>query len=278
MQHRVVTRGSTLQDSPKGIRMTKFVSMVVALALAAPMLCSAQDTQDPARLEISRAELVRLLGEYEGVAQSTAYSDVLREEGQAQADLIRERLTLGDFRAGGHIALLIESEGPAQWDTLTIEAGPAINVPTLGSIQLGGLLRSELEAHLTAEVGRFIQKPVVFAGALIRVAMVGVGRPGFHTMPADLPLSEAVMTAGGPVAGADPGRIQIERGEDVIWSVEELLGPVADGRTLDQLGLQGGDRIILTDEFAPAVGGVLGRVVRYSGYVLVPLLLRWIVY
>ena len=67
---------------------------------------------------------------------------------------------------------------------------------------------------------------------------MGVGQPGFYTMPAELPLSEAVMLAGGPGAGVDPCQIRVERGQEVLWSVEELLAPVADSRTLDDLGLQ----------------------------------------
>ena len=252
--------------------MTKLVTMVTALALAVPAFCSAQDPLGPTRLEIDRAELMRLLAQYDAVAQSTAYSDVLRQEGRAQADIIGERLRIGDFRSGDQIALLIEGEDAAQWDTLTVEAGPLVNVTTLGPISLQGVLRSELERHLGTEISRFIRSPRVEAHALIRVSMVGLGRPGFYTMRADLPLSEAVMLAGGPGA-ADPSQIRIERGEDVLWSVEQLRAPVADGRTLDGLGLQAGDRIILP---TPAAGGrsaMLWRVIQGVAYVAFPVFL-----
>ncbi len=105
------------------------------------------------------------------------------------------------------------------------------------------------------------QDPLVQARALIRVAIMGVGQPGFYMMPAELPLSEAVMLAGGPGAGADPGRIRVDRGQEVLWTVEELLAPVADSRTLDDLGLQGGDRIILQEESSPSAGNGLTPIV-----------------
>ena len=192
--------------------MIKLVTMVTALALAHPAMCSGQDPLGPKRLEIDRAELTRLLAQYDSVAQSMAYSDELRQEGRAQADIIRERLRAGDFRSGDRIALLIERGGTAQWDTLVVEAGPLVEVPTLGPILLQGVLRPEVETHLSTEVARFILSTRVRAHALIRFSIRGVTRPGFYLMPADLPLSEAVVLGGGPLGGANPGEIRIERG------------------------------------------------------------------
>ncbi len=250
--------------------------MVTALLFAGPALCSAQDPIGPTRLESDRAELRRLMAQYDAVALSTAYSEVLRGEGRVRADFIRERLSTGDFRPGDQIALLIEGGGAVQWDTLTVEAGPLIDVPTLGPILLQGVLRSELETHLSTELGRFIQTPRVQARALIRVAFLGVGQPGFYVMPAELPLSEAVMLAGGPGAGVDPGQIRIERGQDVLWSVEELLAPVAEGLTLDDLGLQAGDRIILRDGSAP--GGGVFPILLGSGFIFLATTVLRIIY
>lgn len=213
--------------------------------------------------------MTRLLTQFDAVAQSTAYSDVLRDEGRAQADIIRERLRIGDFRAGDQIALFIEGAEAAQWDTLIVEAGPVIDVPTVGPILLQGVLRSELETHLSTELGRFFQLPRVQAHALIRVSMMGVGGPGFYVMPADLLLSEAVMLAGGP-GGGDLGRIQIERGQDVLWTVEDLLAPLAEGHSLDDLGLQAGDRIVLPPETPSAAESpILQRVIQNVPYILI---------
>ena len=195
----------------------------------------------------------------------------------ARADFIQERLRTGDFRAGDQIALFIEGVEDVEWDTLTVEAGPLIDVPTLSPILLHGVLRSELEAHLGKELGRFIQTPRVRARALIRVSVMGVGQPGFYMMPADLPLSEAVMLTGGPGPGADPGQIRVERGQDVLWSVEELLGPVAAGRTLDDLGLQAGDRIIVREGSAPGVGGGLSNILLSTVFVAIPTLITLII-
>jgi len=253
--------------------MMKLATMVTALALALPVMCSGQAPLDPTRLEIDRAALTRLLAQYEAVAQSTGYSDETRQEGLAKAEIIRERLRSGDFRSGDRIALLIEGEEAGQWDTLTVEPDLTVDVATLGPISLEGVLRSELQAHLTTEVARFIQSPIVRAHALIRISILGVTRPGFYTMAADLPLTEAVMLAGGPAPGSRPGEIRIERGRDVLWSVEDLFIPVADGRTLDQLGLQEGDRVLLPVDPAGAQAQLVPAVLRDALYILVPLFL-----
>ena len=183
-------------------------------------------------------------------------------------------MRLGDFQAGNQIELFIEGGSGVQSDTLTVESGPLIDVPMLGPVLLHGVLRSELETHLAAELGRFIQSPRVQARALIRISVMGVGQPGFYIMPADLPLSEAVMLAGGPSPGADPGQIRVERGTDELWSVEALLAPVAEGRTLDDLGLQPGDRIILRGGSASVVQSpFLQRVVQSAPFILVSVFL-----
>ena len=257
--------------------MNKFLTIATLVALAVPALCSGQDPLGPTRLGIDRAELTSLLDQYDAIVQSTAYSDVLRDEVRAQADIIRERLRLGDFQPGNQIVLFIEGGGAVQSDTLTVEPGPLIDVPTLGPILLHGVLRSELETHLAAELGRFIQLPRVQAHALIRVSVAGaVGRPGFYALPTDLRLSDVVTLAGGAQGGADPGQIRVERGEEVVWSVEELLVPVAEGRTLDDLGLQPGDRIILRVPNTGALSSV-GRTAQSFAFLMIGALLTSIV-
>ena len=75
--------------------MNKFLTIATLVALAVPALCSGQDPLGPTRLGIDRAELTSLLDQYDASDQSTAHSDVLRDEVRAQADLIRARLRVG---------------------------------------------------------------------------------------------------------------------------------------------------------------------------------------
>ncbi len=198
---------------------------------------------NPRGIQMERSELRSLLSVLEAAARSPAYSDRLRQRAQEDADALRGRLEQGDLRVGDRVVLRVEGE-PQLPDTLAVQPGPRITLPVIGPISLEGVLRSELEEHLTRELGRFIQDPVVQARALIRLSVRGsVGQPGFYTVPADMLLSEALMRAGGPADDANLDELRIERGEETFLSGQPLQQALVEGRTLDQLDVRAGDQI-----------------------------------
>ena len=93
----------------------------------------------------------------------------------------------------------------------------------------------------------------MLAESTIRLTISGsVGNPGFHSVPPDRALTDAIMLAGGPSAVASLRGIYIERAGQRIWTGAYLQQAIADGRTLDQLSLQGGDHIVVPIEQPPA--------------------------
>ena len=147
------------------------------------------------------------------------------------------------FQVGDRILLHVEGDS-ALTDTFTVVAGPALRLPAIGEISLAGVRRSDLEAHLTRELGRYIKDPVVQARALIRVSVVGeVIRPGYYAVPTDLVLADALMLAGGATKDARVDRLSILRGSSSLWSGNQLQTEIARGATLDDLGIRAGDRI-----------------------------------
>lgn len=224
--------------------------LFVAL-LAVPTQAGAQQSPvewDPQRLQVTRAELQDLLDRYEAVAQSSAYSGGVREDARRSAARIRSRLEQGDFRVGDRVWLRVEGETEIP-DTLMVEPGPAITLPNMGRISLQGVLRSELEEHMTRELQRFIQTPDVRTQSMIRLQVRGaVGNQGFHTFPSDILLSDALMAAGGPAQSADWEDIHLERAGERIMSPDEVTRALADGRSLDQLGLQAGDIVVVPED------------------------------
>ena len=147
------------------------------------------------------------------------------------------------FQIGDRILLHVEGDS-ALSDTFTVVAGPALRLPDIGEISLAGVPRAELEAHLTRELGHFIKDPVVQARALIRVSVLGeVTRPGFYAVPIDLVLADALMVAGGATKDARVDQLRILRGDAALWSGNALQTEIARGATLEQLGVQAGDRI-----------------------------------
>jgi protein involved in polysaccharide export with SLBB domain len=244
--------------------MNRFVTLAAfLLASAAPAAAQPAPEWDPQGLKMQRAELENLLTQYDIAAESDAYAGSTRARARRDAELIRDRLANGDFRLGDRIYLEVEGEEDVP-DSLTIEPGPKITLPRMGAISLAGVLRSELEAHLTKELGRYINNPRVRATSLIRLSFQGaVGSVGFYTVPADMLLTEALMQAGGPGATADLENMRIERSGLVLWEGDELEEVLAEGRTLDQLNLRAGDQIVLP---AMPVGG--SRVWQVARWVL----------
>src|SRR5438105_6796996 len=147
------------------------------------------------------------------------------------------------FQIGDRILLHVEGDSTLS-DTFTVVAGPALKLPNIGDISLAGVPRADIEAHLTRELGRFMKDPVVQARALIRVSVVGeVLRPGYYAVPIDLVLADALMVAGGGTKDARVEELRIMRGDSPLWSGNKLQTEIAQGATLDQLGIRAGDRI-----------------------------------
>src|SRR6267378_4574583 len=131
------------------------------------------------------------------------------------------------FQVGDRILLRVEGDS-ALSDTFTVVAGPALRLPAIGEISLAGVRRTDLEAHLTRELGRYLKDPVVQARALIRVSVVGeVTRPGYYAVPTDLVLADALMVAGGPTQDAKVDQLRILRGGSALWSGNRLQGAIA---------------------------------------------------
>jgi len=218
---------------------------------------------------LSREDLTKLLQQYEAALQSPAYSGSVKAEFKAAAARVRNRLEHGDFHPGDRVALTVEGQ-PNLPDTVPVEAGPKITLPVFGDISLEGVLRSEITAYLTRELGRMIRNPVVHAKALMRISVQGaVAKPGFYVVPTDILVTDVLMAAGGPGQNADLNKLKIERGSEQIYGGQQLQTDMREGRTLDQLSLQAGDAIIM-----PQKGGnIWGPILRYGLLVATTLVL-----
>lgn len=254
----------------RGTSPVRWALLILAGMLpTAPLAAQATPTLDPGRLELTRDDLGRILAELEEVASSPAYSSRLRDVARRDMSAVQERLAVGDFRAGDRVVLRVE-QYPDLSDTLMVEPGPRIVVPTLGPVSLEGVLRSELREHLRVEIGRYIREPRVQAESLIRLSVQGmVANPGFYTLPANVLLSEALMQAGGPIREADLERLRVERSGQILWEGETLQEVMVEGRTLDQLNLRAGDQIMLPERRQ----GLLVQVARYGAIIATTVLL-----
>lgn len=225
--------------------MLKRMTCALAVLLLAAGPTSAQQGWDPTGVQLTRSELEELLHRYEETASSSAYSGEVRAQARDEAALIRTRLDEGDLRVGDRIDLRVEGQ-PDLTSEFAVVAGRVLVLPAIGEVSVEGVLRSELQDHLTREIGRYIRDPVVRARSLIRLEVIGaVGSQGFYAIPSDILITDALMQAGGPAGDAQLDKIRIERNGQVLWNSDRLRRAMQDGRTLDQLSIRAGDSIIV---------------------------------
>jgi protein involved in polysaccharide export with SLBB domain len=179
-------------------------------------------------------------------ADLTAMADRLSrgsEEDRARASGLRARLREGDFQPGDRIRLVLDG-AVTQDDTIPVSAGSKIRLKDIGEISLAGILRSELQAHMAKEMSKYIRDVRVQATPLVRLAVLGpVGKPGFFYMPSDIPITEAIMRAGGPSGTADLKKTVVRRNTTELYDSRNTRRALNEGLTLDQLSLRDGDSI-----------------------------------
>lgn len=163
----------------------------------------------------------------------------------AELTEIKSRLADGDFKVGDLFVITL------QWETLTsdtasVREGLLVSVKTLPDFSVKGVLRSELTEQLNAHVSRFLKNATVRTNVLMRISIVGAAmRPGFYNTSQDRPISELLMLAGGPAAQAKLDELEIRRAGKTILARKDSKRALLDGRTLEQLGIQSGDEVVI---------------------------------
>lgn len=149
------------------------------------------------------------------------------------------------IRPGDRIVLAVADE-PTLTDTFTVSAGPAITLPLIGVVSLAGVNRDALQSHLAGVLAKIIRDPVVTARTLVRLAVLGeVARPGYFAVPADALLSDAIELAGGPTGNAEMRKLTLSRQGTLLQRDEQLRRSIAEGRTIDDLGIAAGDELMV---------------------------------
>jgi protein involved in polysaccharide export with SLBB domain len=178
--------------------------------------------------------------------QATAATKTsIRVQHQLEERVLRRRLADGDFAPGDLVLLEVLGE-PALSDTFSVRTGRTITLPGLGDVPLTGVLRSELQDHVTRFIAKYIREPNVRTSTLVRLAVLGaVLRPGFHLVPPDTPLPDVLMRAGGPAPTANFDLITVRRSDVELWNGTDVRQALGEGLTVDHLGLQSGDEILI---------------------------------
>ena len=234
---------------------TIFVLSVVSASLATPARAQSVSGVLVTRAELSATE-ARLSQSHGGDSQKNTM----------MAAAIRQRLRDGDFQVGDRIVVTVVANEP-HTDTLIVRSGRAVELPArLGeiSIPLAGILRSELQERMSVEILKYVKAAQIVVTPLVRVGILGeVARPGYFAFASDVPVTDAIMGAGGPSVNADLDRSVVKRGNREYRSPKETRDAIASGLTLDQFGLGPGDELVVgrrREFLSPALIGIVGVV------------------
>ncbi|MEK9505839.1 polysaccharide biosynthesis/export family protein [Gaopeijia maritima] len=287
-----------MTHSPMKTMSTMRAWFLICLGLvAAPgVAAQAPDFLVSSGREMSRADLQASLQRLDAAAVSEDYGEAVRQQAAARAAQIRQRLTEGDYRVGDRIQVQVQGEA---WDadspgaiqpvqvvptpgsiaiptgrgstgaTFAVQEGPAVKFPDIPLISLRGVLRSELQDHLTEELSAYIIDPVVEAETLLRIAVMGEVRvPGYYYPAATQNLGDLIMMAGGPAPSAEYDKTSLLRGGQPLWEGDDLQALIGEGRTLDQLNLQAGDIVEVPRESDTNIWMEVGRYALIVGSTL----------
>ena len=239
-----------MQDSMSHARFLSphFNSATLSLALAAFLIgfqaieadCQ---TQSPAGLLSTRAELTTAAAEAELAA--TTGDPARRVENAMLAAAIRQRLRDGDLQVGDRVIVSYTSDAVHR-DTVVVGAERSLELAGMIVVPVTGLLRSELKDRVSAEVLKYVKAQKIEVTPLLRVGVLGaVARPGYFAFPSDIPLTDAIMGAGGPTPTAAVDRSIVRRRSREYRSAGETSKAIAGGLTLDQFGLSAGDELVV---------------------------------
>ena len=158
---------------------------------------------------------------------------------------LRARLTEGDFHVGDRIVVRITGAQSAL-DTLTVTAGRSLRIPDAGDFSVDGVLRSELDERLNAQLARYFRNASVHAQPLTRLAVLGeVRTPGFVHVPSQALLSDVISAAGGPTPAGRLDRASVRRAGRTVINAAAFAKGLAAGATLDDFGIRAGDEVVV---------------------------------
>jgi hypothetical protein len=217
------------------MRQMTIAASFCVLACAAPRITRAQSVDPTAGGGGTRQQLMTRAR----VADSLGHT--------AESFLLHKRLRDGDFEIGDRINVTYEGIGLTRADSLVVQSGKIVRLgEPLGDLNLNGVLRSEISDSITTRVAQYFKDEVVHVTPLIRVSITGAVRtPGTYYTRADMPLSDVIMRLGGVEQNSDLGNVIIKRGEQIVWGKPDVQTALADGFTVDRLGLEPADEVVV---------------------------------
>ncbi|AHG90033.1 hypothetical protein J421_2496 [Gemmatirosa kalamazoonensis] len=220
--------------------------VAVLLGTVAAVAAGAQTGRQSGPMSLAyatRAQITHRLDSLVQVDQQGLGKPKDKKARAAEIARLRSRLTDGDFQTGDRF--LVDFGAPGQRpDTVIVLDSVKIAMVNWPATSLHGVLRSELQGAVEKYVAAFVREPRIRVYPLTRLQFVGgFGRPGVYAVDPTRPLSDALMVAGGTQNSSKPDKVTIHRGDDEIMSQKSVEQAIAEGATVQDLGLESGDQI-----------------------------------
>lgn len=229
-----------VRRGPTGSLWAPLLALVVWCA--SPFVTGAQSSALVGLQRATRAELATRAASLEGQL-ATAKKGAPKERISVDLAELRARLVSGDFRVGDRFLITLTLDS-VRSDTMSVRDGLVVTISNLPDVSLKGVLRSELDDALTVHVLRYFKNARIRTVPLTQVSVLGaVGRPGFHWIAPDRPVSEIIMIAGGPIPDANLREMEVKRASRVMINPKNSRTALISGATLEQLDIRSGDEI-----------------------------------
>ncbi len=168
-----------------------------------------------------------------------------------------------DYLLGPGDEVLVRGWGAVEIDyRATLDRNGLINLPSIGSIVLGGVKANEAENVIRRAVEKFYKGVTlnVTFGQLRAITVYVVGqarRPGTYTVSSLSTLVTALFASGGPNANGSMRHVQVKRGRNVVAELD-LYAFIAKGDKSADVKLQDGDTLFIPT--AAAYAALVGKV------------------
>lgn len=155
-----------------------------------------------------------------------------------------------DYALGPGDEVLVRGWGTIDVDfRATIDRNGVINIPTIGTIVLGGVRAGDAESVIRGAVNRLYKGVTlnVSFGQLRAITVYVVGqanRPGTYTVSSMSTLVTALFASGGPNANGSMRHVQVKRGGKLITDLD-LYAFIAKGDKGADIRLLDGDTIYI---------------------------------
>lgn len=208
--------------------------------------------QETVAYDATREELRQRLDSLESAIPSGAEASDDGEAGRLlrQAQRVQSRLENGDMQGGDMVRVQVGSDSILS-GTYRVTDGRNIDVPTVGQVDVSGLLYSEVADSVREALGSVVRTTRIQVQPLIRVAVLGqVASPGYYDLSPTSTVSDALMQAGGPTSAAEVQETRLRRPEQGDSDGARIRS--LTGSSLADLGVTRGDEV-----FVPGSGGGL---------------------